>query len=96
MPIDRGSPKGIVLYPAKDAFGAAHRKLCRVSGGRIGGKMRGVPTLLPTTKGRKSGQLRTGPLVSEEQHGSFVVAASNAGHGTCLAAQPSRRPAGQG
>jgi deazaflavin-dependent oxidoreductase (nitroreductase family) len=42
--------------------------------------MRGVPTLLLTTTGRKSGKPRTIPLVYDEQDGSYVVAASNAGH----------------
>ena len=80
MPIDRRSPKGKILNRGKQAFGAAHRTLYRWSGGRIGGTMRGVPTLLLTTRGRKSGLLRTVPLVYDEQEGSFVVAASNAGH----------------
>jgi deazaflavin-dependent oxidoreductase (nitroreductase family) len=52
----------------------------RWSGGRIGGAVRGVPVLLLTTTGRKSGRRRTVPLVYDEQDGSFVVASSNAGH----------------
>ncbi len=46
----------------------------------MGGTLRGVPVLLLTTTGRKSGLERTVPLVYDEQDGSFVVASSNAGH----------------
>lgn len=39
-----------------------------------------VPVLLLTVKGRKSGKLRTVPLVYFELDGDIVVASSNAGH----------------
>ncbi|HEX6491964.1 MAG TPA: nitroreductase/quinone reductase family protein, partial [Candidatus Dormibacteraeota bacterium] len=44
------------------AMGTAHIALYRRTGGRIGGSFRGVPTLLLTVTGRKSGQPRTAPL----------------------------------
>jgi len=42
--------------------------------------MRGIPVLLLTTQGRKSGKLRTVPVVYDERDGTFLVASSNAGH----------------
>ncbi len=72
--------KGSVLHRGKQAFGAANRTLYRRSGGRLGGTMRGVPVLLLTTTGRRSGKARTVPVVYDEQDGAFVIASSNAGH----------------
>jgi deazaflavin-dependent oxidoreductase (nitroreductase family) len=51
----------------------------RATGGRIGGKIGGVPILLLTTTGRRSGASRTAPLMYLEDAGRFVVVASNAG-----------------
>ena len=80
MAIDKHSFKGRVVLRIKQAFGAAHRTLYRMSGGTVGGSMKGVPTLLLTTTGRKTGKRRTVPLVYDEQDGAYVVASSNAGH----------------
>ncbi len=41
-----------------EQFWKWHPRLYRLSGGRIGGFMAGLPVLLLQTKGRKSGQLR--------------------------------------
>ncbi|HEY3109746.1 MAG TPA: nitroreductase family deazaflavin-dependent oxidoreductase [Chloroflexota bacterium] len=43
-------------------FLGAHRALFRATGGRLGGSTFGIPTLLLTTTGRKTGQPRTWPL----------------------------------
>ncbi|MGE0825881.1 MAG: nitroreductase/quinone reductase family protein [Candidatus Binatia bacterium] len=52
----------------------------RVSRGRIGGHIPSeAPILLLTTKGRKSGQPRTAPLLYIEHDGALVVVASYAG-----------------
>ena len=44
-------------------MGAVHRGLYRLSGGKLGGRMKKVPILLLTTTGRKSGRKRTVPLM---------------------------------
>jgi len=52
----------------------------RLSGGRIGGRFPGgVPVLLLTTTGRKSGQQRTAPLLYLKDGDSYVVVASKGG-----------------
>jgi deazaflavin-dependent oxidoreductase (nitroreductase family) len=56
-----------------------HRFLYRVSGGRIGGKVVGMPVLMLTTKGRKSGELRSSVLTYIQKGRASVVIASNAG-----------------
>lgn len=56
-----------------------HRWLYRVSGGRLGGKMMGMPVLLLTTTGRKSREPRTSPLMYFPEGDACVVIASNAG-----------------
>jgi len=56
-----------------------HRWLYRVSGGRVGGRMMGMPVLLLTTTGRKTGQPRTSPLMYFPEGDACVVIASNAG-----------------
>jgi F420H(2)-dependent quinone reductase len=53
--------------------------LYRSSGGRIGGKVRGGDVLLLTAMGRKSGKLRTVPLIYIMDGSSYAIAASGAG-----------------
>ena len=53
--------------------------LYRLSGGRLGGRMRGFKVLLLTTTGRKSGKLRTVPLGLFDWPGGYPVVASNGG-----------------
>jgi deazaflavin-dependent oxidoreductase (nitroreductase family) len=55
--------------------------LYRLSGGRVGGHINRAPVLLLTTTGRKSGQLRTAPVVYLADGKRMVVIGSNAGHG---------------
>lgn len=54
--------------------------LYRVSGGRIGGKVGRAPVLLLTTTGRKSGQLRTAPVVYLADGDNVVLINTNAGN----------------
>lgn len=76
---------------------AAHRIIYRLTGGRLGASMPSVRprVLLLTVIGRRSGQLRTTPLVYFEIDGDLVVAATNNGRSadpawlTNLRAQPS-------
>jgi deazaflavin-dependent oxidoreductase (nitroreductase family) len=60
---------------------AGNSKIYRLTGGRIGGKVRGVPVLLLTTTGRKSGKKRTMPLTYIMDGDDYVVAASFVGFG---------------
>src|SRR5437867_11952998 len=71
-----------------------HRWLYRVSGGRLGGTMMGMPVLLLTTTGRKSGEPRTSPLMYFPEGAVCVVIASNAGEPTHQAwwLNPQRNP----
>ena len=64
--------------PLIRVFSMIHRMLYQVSGGRMGTHMVG-PVLLLTTVGRKSGQLRTTPLLYLKYEANWVVAASYAG-----------------
>ncbi|MFN7955239.1 MAG: nitroreductase family deazaflavin-dependent oxidoreductase [bacterium] len=56
-----------------------HRWIYTRSGGWIGANLGGIPMILLTTTGRKSGELRTTPLLSMRDGERFVVVASNAG-----------------
>lgn len=52
----------------------------RASGGRLGAKfMHGAPVFLLITKGRKSGQERTAPLIYVEDGDDYLVVASKGG-----------------
>jgi len=52
------------------------------TGGKVGGAMQGLPVLLLTTTGRKTGKQRTTPLGYFEHDGGYVIIASNAGFDT--------------
>jgi deazaflavin-dependent oxidoreductase (nitroreductase family) len=60
-------------------FIGAHLALYRATGGRIGGRLGSLRVLLLTTRGRKSGQPRTAPLVYFEAGERLVIIASNGG-----------------
>ncbi len=55
--------------------------LYRLTGGKIGGRMQGLPVLLLSTTGRKTGKERTTPLGYFTEDGNYVITASNAGRG---------------
>ena len=61
---------------AVELFWRIHLPLYRLSGGRILGRVMGMPVLLLDTVGRKSGQRRTNALTYFEQGRAFVVIAS--------------------
>lgn len=65
--------------PLIKLFWALHLKLYQWSSGRIGHTLRGLPVLLLTTRGKKTGQLRTKALMYLPHGESFVVIASNLG-----------------
>lgn len=56
-----------------------HRFLYRATGGRIGARLANVDVLLLETVGRKTGQVRTTPLLYVRDGQRWVVVASNAG-----------------
>lgn len=58
---------------------AIHVWLYRLTGGRLGGRMRGAPVLLLKTKGRKSGKTRTIPLLYLKKADDYYIVASYAG-----------------
>jgi deazaflavin-dependent oxidoreductase (nitroreductase family) len=51
----------------------------RISGGKLGGTMRGFKVLLLSTTGRKSGKTYTTPLGRFDHKDGYVIVASNAG-----------------
>lgn len=57
-----------------------HILLYRLTGGLVGGLISGMPNLLLTTTGRKSGLKRTTPLFFLPDRGNFVVVASYGGN----------------
>ena len=74
-PAKRGSLKDRLFK-----FGTSfHVSVYRMTGGRLGGRVQGAPILLLTHIGRKSGQLRTTPLIYGTDGDSLVIVASSAG-----------------
>lgn len=59
-----------------ELFWKLHPSLYSLTGGRIGGKVMGLPVLLLTTRGRKSGQPRTVALTYLPSGNDCVVIAS--------------------
>jgi len=56
-----------------------HEQLYKRTDGRVGHHMIGVPTLLLTTTGRRSGATRTNGLVYASDGDDYLVVASNGG-----------------
>lgn len=61
-----------------DLSSKMHGLAYRISGGRMGTNVRGVPVLLLTTVGRRTKKRRTVPLMYMEDGGRMLVVASNA------------------
>jgi deazaflavin-dependent oxidoreductase (nitroreductase family) len=59
--------------------GAEHVRRYRETGGEVGHLWNGVPTLLLTTVGRTTGELRTSALIFGTDGGRLVVVASQGG-----------------
>jgi deazaflavin-dependent oxidoreductase (nitroreductase family) len=64
------------------AAGALNTRIYRASGGRIMGKVRGVPVLLLTVAGRRTGVQHTTLVSYIEDGGRFVVTGSAGGTAT--------------
>ncbi len=60
-------------------FMGLHIFIYRLTGGRLGGSMGKFKVLLLTTKGRKSGKIRSNPVGYFERAGKYVIVASNGG-----------------
>jgi deazaflavin-dependent oxidoreductase (nitroreductase family) len=60
-------------------FMAIYVFLFRLTGGKVGSRVQGLPVLLLTTTGRKTGKERTTPLGYFEYDGGYVITGSNAG-----------------
>jgi F420H(2)-dependent quinone reductase len=69
----------LLVRLATHYLGALHRDLYRLSGGRAGSRIWGLPIVLLTTTGRRTGRPRTVPLCSLQRAESFVVIASYGG-----------------
>ena len=61
------------------AMNRVHRMVLGLSGGRIGGKVSGMPVLELTTTGRRSGLPRTTVLSSPYQEGTTMVLVASRG-----------------
>jgi deazaflavin-dependent oxidoreductase (nitroreductase family) len=69
--------RGTLRRRAFDRVTRLHARLYRASGGRIGGRYRyGTKMLILEHVGRRSGQVRTAPLVYHERDGDLIVVAS--------------------
>lgn len=68
-------------YQAPDVslLGAEHVRRYQETGGRVGYLWNGVPTLLLTTRGRRTGQPRTTPLIFGRDGEDYLVVASMGG-----------------
>ena len=62
-----------------DLFGAEHVRVYRETGGQRGYRWRGTTILLLSTKGRRSGQERTTPLIHRTDGDRWIVVASKGG-----------------
>jgi F420H(2)-dependent quinone reductase len=60
-------------------LGGVHRRIYRLTGGKVGGRLGKLPVLLLTTTGRKSGRPRTQPLVYTQAGDGYAVIASKGG-----------------
>jgi deazaflavin-dependent oxidoreductase (nitroreductase family) len=69
-----------ILDVASKIMSRVNTWLFRLSGGRIGNKfLHGAPVFLLITKGRKSGERRTSPLIYVEDGACMAVVASKGG-----------------
>lgn len=82
MPSDRVWSKFSMAIPAGalKAIGKLNVPLYRLSHGRLMGTVGGVPVLLLTSTGRRSGQPRTAPVLFLADGANVVVIGSNAGN----------------
>lgn len=82
MPSDRTLSRFSMSIPAwmVRASGRLNVPVYRLSRGRLMNKVGRAPVLLLTTTGRRSGQVRTAPVVFQREGEGVVVIGSNAGN----------------
>jgi deazaflavin-dependent oxidoreductase (nitroreductase family) len=80
-PIDDAGSSGEPAYQAPDLtlIGEEHIRQYRATDGEVGYLWNGVPTLLLTTTGRRSGQPRTSALIFGRDGDDYLVVASMGG-----------------
>lgn len=76
---DQLKPVAAVAGTDTSLLGDEHVRVYRETNGDKGYLWNGVPTLLLTTKGRKSGEARTIPIIFTADQHSYVVVASKGG-----------------
>ena len=64
---------------ADELFGEEHVERYRETDGDVGHDWRGASVLLLTTRGRRSGEERTTPLIYGSHQGDYLIVASKAG-----------------
>lgn len=72
-------PPGTLRAKVVNAFTTANVVLYRRSGGRLGNSIKGAPVLLLEHVGRKSGRVRTAPLLYMRDGAGLVIVASRGG-----------------
>ena len=60
-------------------IGGVHKRVYRLTGGKVGGRLGKLPILLLTTTGRRSGRPRTQPLAYTRAGHGYAVIASKGG-----------------
>ena len=73
---------GRIMAPVWRRFGALHKAAYLASGGQVGSSLLTIPMLLLSTRGRRSGLVRTMPLAYQpdpEDPETCVIVASNGG-----------------
>ena len=69
------------MWPVLGPLMRAHARVYKATGGRIGGRVAGLPNLLLLDHvGARSGKLRTTPLVYMPDGDNLLVVASKGGH----------------
>jgi deazaflavin-dependent oxidoreductase (nitroreductase family) len=72
-------PLGGEYEPSPHDFVAQQVAQYEATGGKEGAVLQGKPTVILTTRGRKSGKLRKTPLMRVEHDGDYAVVASMGG-----------------
>ena len=57
-----------------------HVLMYRLTGGKLGGEMRGFKVLILTTRGNRSGRILSNPVGYFEHNGGYLIVASNGGN----------------
>lgn len=74
-----GMPLTGEYEPSSSDWARKQAELYENSGGTEGTMMNGMPVVLLTTKGNKSGKLRKSPLMKVEHNGEYAIVASLGG-----------------